>query len=121
MNEGLPVAGYRPQSDENVRVVNTNKELEERVLRQKELEERVLRLKELEERVLRQKELEERVLRQKELEERVLRQIDAVMRAAPEVGWDPRWAALARTHIEQGFMALNRAIFRPERIKLPGE
>jgi hypothetical protein len=31
---GLPVAGYRPQNDEKVRVVNENKILEERVLRQ---------------------------------------------------------------------------------------
>lgn len=31
---GLPVAGYKPQSAENVAVVNANKELEERVLRQ---------------------------------------------------------------------------------------
>lgn len=80
-HSGLPVSGYRPQNDENVRVVNTNKELEERVLRQ----------------------------------------IDAILRAAPQNEWDPRWAAVAKTHIEQGFMALNRAIFRPERIKLPGE
>jgi hypothetical protein len=31
---------------------------------------------------------------------------------------DARWIAIARTHIEQGFMALNRAIFKPERVKL---
>ena len=31
---GLPVAGYKPQNGENVAVVNRNKELEERVLRQ---------------------------------------------------------------------------------------
>ncbi len=31
---GLPVAGYRPQSDEKVNLVNENKILEERVLRQ---------------------------------------------------------------------------------------
>lgn len=33
-NQGLPVAGYVPQSDEKVALVNENKELEERVLRQ---------------------------------------------------------------------------------------
>lgn len=33
-HKGLPVAGYRPQSDENVSLVNENKALEERVLRQ---------------------------------------------------------------------------------------
>lgn len=33
-HNGLPVAGYKPQSDEKVAVVNFNKQLEERVLRQ---------------------------------------------------------------------------------------
>lgn len=33
-HQGLPVAGYRPQSDEKVALVNENKELEERILRQ---------------------------------------------------------------------------------------
>lgn len=32
-HEGLPVAGYRPQGDDKVARVNTNKVLEERVLR----------------------------------------------------------------------------------------
>jgi hypothetical protein len=31
---------------------------------------------------------------------------------------DQRWLAIGRTHIEQGFMAINRSIFRPERVKL---
>ena len=34
MHQGLPVAGYRPQSEQNVSLVNENKVLEERVLRQ---------------------------------------------------------------------------------------
>lgn len=34
MNEGLPVAGYKPQGDDKIAAVNANKELEERVLRQ---------------------------------------------------------------------------------------
>lgn len=33
-HKGLPVAGYQPQSDDKVQLVNTAKELEERVLRQ---------------------------------------------------------------------------------------
>ena len=33
-HQGLPVSGYKPQSDEKVSVVNVNKALEERVLRQ---------------------------------------------------------------------------------------
>jgi hypothetical protein len=34
----------------------------------------------------------------------------------PEV--DRRWLSIAKTHFEQGFMALNRSIFKPQRIKL---
>lgn len=30
---------------------------------------------------------------------------------------DTRWLNIARTHIEQGFMALNRSILRPQRVK----
>lgn len=32
-HNGLPVAGYRPQSSDNVALVNRNKEIEERALR----------------------------------------------------------------------------------------
>jgi hypothetical protein len=28
---------------------------------------------------------------------------------------DKRWAAIGRTHIEQWFMAMNRAVFKPRR------
>lgn len=49
-------------------------------------------------------------------EERLLRIMDA-MKGATDI--DQRWLAIARTHIEQGFMALNRSIFQPQRIKLP--
>lgn len=52
----------------------------------------------------------------KEMEERVLRLLDAV---AARDGVDLRWVAIARAHVEQGFMALNRAVFRPGRIPLP--
>lgn len=34
-------------------------------------------------------------------------------------GADPRWIAVARTHLEQAFMAWNRAIFKPGRVTLP--
>ncbi|MCU1680924.1 MAG: hypothetical protein JWQ81_1663 [Amycolatopsis sp.] len=27
---------------------------------------------------------------------------------------DRRWVSIARTHFQQGFMALNRAVFQPE-------
>lgn len=51
----------------------------------------------------------------KELEEVVLRQLD-VLKASRLV--DQRWLAVARTNIEQGFMAANRAIFKPVRVAL---
>jgi hypothetical protein len=51
----------------------------------------------------------------KSAEEHILQLID-VYEANPDV--DKRWLAIARTHIEQGFMAMNRAIFKPQRIKL---
>jgi hypothetical protein len=76
MHEGLPVAGYRPQSEGNVAMVNDNKTVEERLLR---------------------------VLDEMASEER----------------FDRRWLAIARTHFEEGFMAFNRAIFRPGRVTLP--
>lgn len=59
----------------------------------------------------------------KEMEERLLRRIDWLRRdyggdtATPDI--DYRWLAIAQTHLEQAFMALNRAVFCPERIKLP--
>lgn len=32
---------------------------------------------------------------------------------------DHHWAAIARTHFQEGFMALNRSVFQPRRIGLP--
>lgn len=52
----------------------------------------------------------------KEAEERLLRQMDAI-KDNPD--FDQRWLSIARTELEKGFMALNRAIFRPGRVKLP--
>lgn len=51
----------------------------------------------------------------KQLEEHLLQAIDRMQGA---VGFDQRWLAIARTHIEQGFMALNRAVLQPHRVKL---
>jgi hypothetical protein len=51
----------------------------------------------------------------KQLEEHILQQLDALMEN-PDV--EPRWLAIGRTHIEQAFMAINRAVFRPQRVKL---
>lgn len=76
VHSGLPVKGYTEQNDSKVTLVNQNKEMEERVLRQ----------------------------------------LDDMQNSGL---YDPRWIAIARTNIEQGFMAMNRAVFRPERISLP--
>lgn len=89
MNEGLPVAGYRPQTDEAVDLVNEHKLMEERVLR---------RLDDLRAMAYR-----------------------GEHGAAHGVTIDQRWLAIAQTHIEQGFMALNRSIFQPGRVALPGD
>lgn len=82
---GLPVAGYTPQSEDKIALVNGFKQDEERLLRK----------------------------------------VDAVMATMhptvrnDEHAYDNRWAAIARTHFQEGFMALNRAVFQPQRIKLP--
>ena len=54
----------------------------------------------------------------KQDEERILRSID-LYAMNPDV--DKRWLSIAKTHIEQGFMAMNRAIFKPQRIQLDDE
>jgi hypothetical protein len=51
----------------------------------------------------------------KQIEEMVLQICDALLEVSAV---DKRWLSIARTHIEQGFMALNRSIFKPERVKL---
>ena len=53
----------------------------------------------------------------KALEEHVLRLVDEVSDDT-ELQADKRWLAIARTDIERGFMALNRAVFKPERAVL---
>lgn len=54
----------------------------------------------------------------KALEEQILRRLDGMTDA---LTYDQRWLAIARTSIEQGFMAMNRAVFKPGRVKLPGD
>jgi len=53
----------------------------------------------------------------KRLEEVVLRRLDDLARFSPGVV-DGRWLKIGRTHIEQAFMAINRSIFQPERVKI---
>ncbi len=38
------------------------------------------------------------------------------MKANPNI--DQRWLAIGRAHLEQAFMAINRAIFKPGRVEL---
>lgn len=82
-NGALPVAGYKPQTQSKIDIVNRNKEIEERVLRI---------LDEL-----------------KTLNEGGISPVIA----------DQRWLAIGRTQIEQGFMAVNRSVFQPDRAPLP--
>ena len=78
MQNGLPIAGYQPQSPEKIALVNENKMIEEQLIR--------------------------------------------TIEAATKSGiMDPRWAAIARTDLEKAFMDLNRAVFQPGRVSLPGD
>jgi hypothetical protein len=60
----------------------------------------------------------QRVNHNKRMEEEVLRRLD-VLKTFTDI--DHRWLAIGKTHIEEGFMAINRSIFRPMRISLPVE
>lgn len=59
------------------------------------------------------------VTENKRSEEQLLRLLDSMKMDGDK--FDQRWLAIARTHFEQAFMALNRSVFKPERVKLPGE
>jgi hypothetical protein len=54
----------------------------------------------------------------KQLEESVLRTLDGL---ATRDWIDKGWLAIGRAAIEQGFMAMNRAVFQPTRVKLDGD
>lgn len=54
----------------------------------------------------------------KMLEEHCLRVLDHLA-TVPDT--DMRWLAIGRTQIEIGFMAANRAVFKPNRVNLPGD
>lgn len=54
----------------------------------------------------------------KEMEEYVLRVLDEMGKYG--IPTDKRWLAIGRNHIEQGFMAVNRSVFRPQRVNLDG-
>lgn len=52
------------------------------------------------------------------VEEEILRTLDAL-----KDGWevDQHWLALGRSQLEQAFMAINRSVFRPQRVTLPDD
>lgn len=62
----------------------------------------------------------------KQAEERLLRRLDAMAKlVGPRVGPGPRldgrWLAIGRTQLEQAFMAINRSVFQPGRVRLPDD
>ena len=63
------------------------------------------------------------VNKNKQLEEIALRQLDLLATLTAVNGEpitiDKRWLAIGRTHLEQAFMAVNRSVFQPQRVKLP--
>lgn len=54
----------------------------------------------------------------KEMEEQCLRMLDA-LEASGSV--DACWLAIGRTRMEEAWMAVNRSIFQPKRVALPGD
>lgn len=50
---------------------------------------------------------------------RVIEQAQAEAKAGAE--FDTRWLSIAFTKFQEAFMALNRGIFAPGRVKLPGD
>lgn len=54
----------------------------------------------------------------KQIEESILRRLDD-LKDRPDI--DQRWLAIGRTDLEKAFMAINRAVFQPQRVNLPGE
>lgn len=51
----------------------------------------------------------------KEVEELLLQKLDLL--EASDLNADPKWLNAGRIQIEQGFMAINRSIFKPQRFK----
>lgn len=51
----------------------------------------------------------------KQAEENILQILDKLA-DMPDI--DKRWLAIGRTAIENGFMAVNRSVFKPQRVKL---
>lgn len=58
------------------------------------------------------------VNRMKEMEEKLLRELDAM---AGDLNIDGRWLQMGRTSLQNAFMQINRSVFQPGRITLPGD
>lgn len=54
----------------------------------------------------------------KQDEEEILRNLDR-LQGRDDI--DQRWLAIGRTKLEEAFMAINRSVFRPSRVTLPGD
>jgi len=53
----------------------------------------------------------------KHVEEFILRDMDELKIGGNGLAVDQRWLAIARTKMEEAFMAYNRAIFQPQRVE----
>lgn len=57
----------------------------------------------------------------KHREESLLRLLDGLFNEqdpnGESISVDKRWLSIAKTHFEEGFMALNRSIFQPQRVQ----
>lgn len=58
----------------------------------------------------------DRVNMNKAIEERLLRELKQQATGGVDGPVDQRWVAIAVTHLEQAFMAWNRAILQPQRL-----
>lgn len=98
----LPVAGYTAQSPDRVALVNEFKQDEERLLRKVEDLMRV-------------------VARQRPAYRAPTNPDEPIISSfrGPPPAYDQRWLDTAHKHFQEGFMALNRAVLQPQRIKLP--
>lgn len=92
LKPGLPVAGYHSQSDVAIALVNEFKQDEERLLRKLDAMRRP---------------------------SQAFRAGEGTPLADDINRYDQRWLSVARTKFEEAYMALNRAVFQPGRVKLP--
>ena len=101
----LPVKGYTDQSADKVALVNRFKEIEERVLREID--------------ALGPPPGKHFFIAPDGRAHTRPYDLDSPEAEAATLAADQRWLAIARTHTQEAFMALNRAVFQPQRIKLP--